>query len=347
MLIVLALLVVGCRLANYTLMNATIMNRNETLEIPFLPYFLNKLTTFEQTCDAATHDLFHPNISQKPLDITSLNMTFNNLQLKDYTVLKALTVRTQPIKIYLTNESLVFLAIFNDNLKKSHTVVFSNLSDYNQQNLSCTDMTLDSVNYTVYALCHNKSASYIMKINLTRNSRTSMISGLQPFNTYKMPTNIVCKTGSILKLVYLPVFRDDKQYIDSLFYYCNSGVDLNAHYQPNLASPKPLALKKFNCSFNIVPPFWATQSCCINVNMIEYDGHGGLIMVNTSSVWLWNGSCTNRQVLVANVTDFIELKVGAAKYIDDIYVLTRNKLFLKFPGISNTLEIDISEAPSK
>lgn len=75
---------------------------------------------------------------------------------------------------------------------------------------------------------------------------------------------------------------------------------------------------------------------------MEGDGHGGLVFVNNTVVWAWNGTCEDQETLVANASNFLELKIGAAKYTDDLYVLTKDKLFLKYPGISNTLAIPIS-----
>lgn len=264
-------------------------------------------------------------------------MTCGSIALRNYEILRELTIRTQPIKIFFTNGSLLFMAIFNDNIKKNHTAIVLNLSDYNPKlKMSCLDVGIDTVNYTLYALCKatNPNAYHIMRIILTTDKDTSIINGMVPQELKELTPIPKCQE---LKIVYVPVFRPNRTEVyatNSLLYYCSNDQGLQGFYLTYSPSIKNLNGKPLNCS------------CCDNTKLVEYDGRRGLIFVNKISVWAWNGTCENRQILVDNASNFLKLKIGAAKYLDDLYVLTNSKLFMKFPGTSNTLEININEDPT-
>lgn len=54
-----------------------------------------------------------------------------------------------------------------------------------------------------------------------------------------------------------------------------------------------------------------------------------------------SGFCDDKQMI--SFEDFRMLKIGAADYTQDLYVLTKDYLYIKFPSLTNTEIIDIQE----
>lgn len=132
-------------------LNMTMMNRNENLSIPLLNYFNYSLEypTFMIDENQSTENIrsyFKLPILPQLQNITELEMTSkSNISLGSRNVIRTLTLQTQPIKILLAENGLLFLAKFDDKMdgRQTNQLQALNISAYFQKPVNCTDFALD------------------------------------------------------------------------------------------------------------------------------------------------------------------------------------------------------------
>lgn len=80
-------------------------------------------------------------------------MSHNGFNLSEHKIYQTLSVRTQPLKLFLTEETLM-MVLYDDQLKdKSILLSTLNLSKSTNKTLSCKECTFDTENYRFYVQC--------------------------------------------------------------------------------------------------------------------------------------------------------------------------------------------------
>jgi len=96
----------------------------------------------------------------------------SNATLGNRNVIRTITIQTQPIKLFLVENGLLFLARFDDKMdgSQANSVQYFNLSMYLGKTLNCTDFALDPVQYLLYVECYDRTNEYFnVKMLLVRD----------------------------------------------------------------------------------------------------------------------------------------------------------------------------------
>lgn len=71
-------------------------------------------------------------------------------------------------------------------------------------------------------------------------------------------------------------------------------------------------------------------------------GNHTLIMITSRAVYTYTAEgCSSKPLMT--IKEFREAKIGTSTWVDDLYVLTKNFLFIKYPKIANLKRLDVSE----
>jgi hypothetical protein len=89
--------------------------------------------------------------------------------------MSSLTLATQPVKLFLAEMGLLFMAKFDDKMDgiETNNVNFLNFSAYLSILVNCSDIALDSVNYFLFVECNDRINDFFnIKVNLTRDNNS-------------------------------------------------------------------------------------------------------------------------------------------------------------------------------
>lgn len=210
-------------------LNMTIMNQNERLEVPLLNYFNYSLEWPDFRVDPERCEpndvasFFELPILPQLQSITALKMTSkSNVSLETKLVVRTLTFSTQPIKLYLVERGLLFLAKFDDKMdgSQSNQMHHTNLSSFLTKVVNCTDFAVDPVQYMLFVECYDTSNNnYNVKVKLERDANgiiESMTVNGSRSTTAK--NTLKCRER---KVIYLDSMQIASQFVmDSVLVYC-------------------------------------------------------------------------------------------------------------------------------
>ena len=82
------------------------------------------------------------------------------------------------------------------------------------------------------------------------------------------------------------------------------------------------------------------KQCCNSTEVLSITKNQTLIMITNKAVFSYNADGCSAKPLMT-IKDFRQIKIGTATWVDDLYVLTRDTLIIKYPKLNNLQSINI------
>lgn len=204
-------------------------------------------------------------------------------------MIRTITIPTQPIKLFLVENGLLFLARFDDKMdgSQANSVQYFNLSMYLGKTLNCTDFALDPVQYLLYVECYDRTNEYFnVKMLLVRD--VNAIVDNMTINGSRSTTaknTLKCKER---KVIYIDNMKLGSQQVkDSILVYC----PYSKRQTDN--TPKALAFSAnlTNQTYISISVVNKTDQACFQESELIHSYDKGLLMVTRKTIYRYGDTC--------------------------------------------------------